>query len=121
MQGVTRAGDLGEQCAAELLLQRGHRIVARNWRARGGELDLVTLHRGVLHFVEVKTRSSAAMGGVWESITRTKRHRLARAAEAFLLSEAPEHDGCTFSVALVQLGGDEPQIELWEDAFDSPW
>jgi putative endonuclease len=115
-----RLGAAGEQLVAQRLSEQGHRILERNWRGRGGELDLVTLRDGILHFVEVKTRKdSQSVGGVWETITAGKRQRLARAAEAYLLG-APPHDGCVFTVALVHPQDGELQVEILEDAFDSP-
>jgi len=112
-------GDAGEAAAAAHLTARGHTILDRNWRGRGGELDLVTLHDGVIHFVEVKTRrSSETVGGAWEAISASKRAKLTRTAEAWLL-DAPPHDGCVFSVALVQDHGDELQVEFLPDAFDA--
>ena len=115
-----RRGEAGERAVARHLSDLGHRVVERNWRGRGGEIDLITLHDGILHFVEVKTRtSSQSVGGVWETITASKRLRLARTAEAFLL-DAPPHDGCVFTVALVHAIDGDPRVEIVEDAFDSP-
>ena len=56
-------GNRSERAAARFLRRQGHRIVARNWRCSLGELDLVTLDRGCLVFVEVRARKSAAFGG----------------------------------------------------------
>ncbi len=115
-----RLGEIGEQRVAEHLIARGHRVLDRNWRGHGGELDLVTIRDGILHFVEVKTRTgSQTVGGVWDTISASKRQRLARTAEAYLLS-APPHDGCVFTVALVHAVGEELSVEVIEDAFDSP-
>ncbi len=115
-----RLGEIGEQLVADRLSARGHRILERNWRGRGGELDLITLRDGILHFVEVKTRTgSQTVGGVWDTISLSKRRKLARTAEAYLL-DAPPHDGCVFTVALVHAVDDEYRVEIIEDAFDSP-
>ncbi len=121
MPGPARhRGPAGEQAAAAYLTARGHAVLERNWRGRGGELDLITLHEGVLHFVEVKTRTrSESVGGVWDTISASKRGKLARTAEAYLI-DAPAHDGCAFSVALVTDRGGEYAVEFVPDAFDSP-
>ena len=113
-------GQAGERAVAVFLEARGHHVIERNWRGQGGEIDLITLCHGVLHFVEVKTRTSDAMGGVWEAVPQGKRARLARAAEGFLLGPTPDHEGCVFSVALVHREGDRDVVEFIEDAFDSP-
>jgi putative endonuclease len=111
-------GALGERIVADYLTARGHRVLDRNWRGRAGELDIVTLAGGVLHFVEVKTRTGDDMGVGFGAITRAKQRRVARAAEAWLLG-APAHDGCLFSVALVTLEGEEFSVDFIADAFDA--
>jgi len=114
-----RRGEAGERAVAEYLTARGHRVVERNWRGRGGEIDLITLCNGVLHFIEVKTRSADGYGGGLEAITASKRAKLARTAEAYMLAP-PVHDGCVFSVAVVSRAGDRYAVEFIPDAFDSP-
>jgi putative endonuclease len=115
-----RLGEIGEQLVADRLSARGHQILERNWRGRGGELDLITIRNDILHFVEVKTRTgSQTVGGVWDTISASKRRKLARTAEAYLL-DPPPHDGCVFTVALVHAVEDELKVEIIEDAFDSP-
>ena len=111
-------GQAGERAVAAFLEARGHRVLERNWRGQGGEIDLITRRDGILHFVEVKTRSSDDFGGGWDSLGAGKRRRIARTAEAFLLG-APEHDGCVFSVALVSHESGEYTVEFVEDAFDA--
>jgi len=111
-------GVLGEQITADYLQARGHRVLDRNWRGRAGEIDLVTIRDGVLHFVEVKTRTGDDMGVGLDAITRAKQRRVVRAAEAWLLG-APPHRGCQFSVALVTLRGEDFAVEFIADAFDA--
>ena len=112
-------GQAGERAVAAYLEARGHRVIERNWRGQGGEIDLITRCDGTLHFVEVKTRSSDDFGGGWDALSDSKCRRIARTAEAYLLG-APEHDGCCFSVALVSHEDDEYAVEFVEDAFDAP-
>lgn len=79
-------GAIGENAIAEYLTARGFRILARNWRTKGGEIDLVAKSPGgVVHFVEVKTRNSHAFGHPLEAIDREKAHRLQRLALAWLV------------------------------------
>lgn len=73
-------GRRGERIAADFLTNAGHRVVDRNWRSRSGELDLVTLDRGMTVAVEVKTRTSLDYGHPFEAIDRRKLHRLHRLA-----------------------------------------
>ena len=78
------AGGDAEERAAAYLAGRGLAIVARNFRTRLGEIDLVAREGEVLVFVEVRLRSSAGFGGALESITPRKQRRIAAAAESFL-------------------------------------
>jgi putative endonuclease len=95
------AGAGAEERAARFLASRGLAIVARNFRTRLGEIDLVARDRGTLVFVEVRSRASGAYGGALESITATKRSRIVAAAHAYLAllgSEPP----CRFDVMLLE-------------------
>ena len=79
-----RRGRAGERTAAAFLRRRGWRVLARNWRGAGGELDLVVARGDALAFCEVKTRGDEA--ALTETLTALQRARIARAAEAFLAS-----------------------------------
>lgn len=83
-------GASGERIAALLLEQAGCAIVARNWRCRGGELDLVALDSEILVCVEVRVRTEAGHGTAAESIVGAKTKRLLHAVAAFLDAH-PEH------------------------------
>jgi putative endonuclease len=91
---LTRAeiGALGEQLAAEHLTSLGLRIVARNWRCRWGELDLIAAYSAArtVVFVEVKTRTTDRFGGVAQAVTHQKVRRLRRLAGLWL---AGQHGG----------------------------
>lgn len=80
----------GEDAAARHLVRRGWTVLARNWRAAGGELDLVAARGHVVAFCEVKTRGGA--GALAETLTAAQRRRIARAAAAFLAAR-PELAG----------------------------
>ena len=78
-----RLGDAGEQAAANYLAARGYEIICRNYRAPGGELDLVAHKDGVTIFVEVKTRTSAAYGTGAEAVTSKKKTAMLAAAQHY--------------------------------------
>lgn len=80
-------GRAGERLALEHLQRLGYRLVARNYRTRFGEIDLVVEDRATLVFVEVKTRRSERPGATWDSLDEKKRRKVRRLAAAFL-SEA---------------------------------
>lgn len=116
---TTRArGAAVEAAARELLIGEGLVPVAANATFRVGEIDLVMRDRDVLVFVEVRHRSGGHFGGGAESITRSKRQRLARAASAFLAAHpALAALPCRFDV--VEADGDPaaPRMAWLRDAF----
>ncbi|PZS22357.1 MAG: YraN family protein [Acidimicrobiales bacterium] len=100
--------------AAAWYSARGYEVVARNWRCREGELDLVVRYGRVFVFCEVKTRSSDAFGAPVEAITRAKQVRLRHLAARWLEDEAPvQARQIRFDVASVLAG----VLEVMEGAF----
>jgi putative endonuclease len=96
-------GAAAEALAAEFLQGRGLKIVARNYRCRGGEIDLIASDGDTLIFVEVRLRSDAAFGGAAESITAAKKKRLRFAAAHYLsrLSQMSKEPPCRFDAILL--------------------
>jgi putative endonuclease len=92
-------GRRAEELCAGLLQKAGLRILARNWRCRLGEIDLVAEEAGTLVFAEVRLRRDVRFGGAAESITAAKRARLVAAARLYLAGRpaAP----CRFDVLLL--------------------
>ena len=86
-----RWGWWAERLAAGLLRVKGYRVLARRFRAPGGEVDLVVRRGGLVVFVEVKARRDPAQAA--EAIGERQRRRVARAAEAFV-ARHPELAGC---------------------------
>ena len=82
-------GRRGEAVAERFFLARGFEVVARNWRCRAGELDLVVQREGRLHFIEVKARFSSRQHP-FEAITPEKRERLERAIQEWFQAQ-PGH------------------------------
>jgi putative endonuclease len=80
-----RRGAQAEERAPLLLRQAGYDIVARNFRCRLGELDIVARRGAVLIIAEVRLRSSTQFGGAAGSITAAKRTRIVRAARCLLM------------------------------------
>ena len=125
MPGTTRdperraLGAAGERCAAEYLARRGYRVVARNARAEGVELDLVALRGGVCVFVEVKTRRGA-LSGAAEAVDARKRARLIRGARAWLHARRAGPLRVRFDViAVAALPGGGYDLRHWPAAFDA--
>jgi len=110
-------GARGEDAAAEAYRRRGYRIVARNWRCRLGEIDLVIERGGVLVFCEVKSRLGAGFGGGHEAVTRRKQAKVRALAEAFLQAHGSRPQAIRFDVASVALLRDRSSVEVFEEAF----
>ena len=114
------SGPRGEQYAAEYLERNGWRIVARNYRSRFGEIDLIARNDRFLVFTEVKTREEASMENPLEAVTAAKQRRIAKTAELFLL-EHPTELQPRFDVAAVETQRGEPVgIRYLENAFFNP-
>lgn len=96
---MNRAGARAEELCAELLRSAGLRVLARNWRCRHGEIDLVAEEGRTLVFAEVRYRSDPRFGGAAESVTAAKRARLLAAARLYL-TRRPDAD-CRFDVLLL--------------------
>jgi len=113
---MNEAGARAEDLCAELLRRAGLRILARNWRCRHGEIDLVAEEGATLVFAEVRYRREARFGGAAESITEAKRARLVAAARLYL-SGRPERE-CRFDVLLLDslVGG---RIHWIRNAFSA--
>jgi len=88
----------GEERAAGHLTRAGYRILARNVRAAGVEIDLVAARGDLVVFVEVKTRSSHAFGGALAAVDARKQARLARGAAAWLREHRPQARRARFDV-----------------------
>jgi len=82
---LQRKGQLGEDAALDHLRLHGLELVERNFRCKGGELDLIMRDGAHLVFVEVRRRRSRAFGGAAASITPAKQRRMTIAAQVFLL------------------------------------
>ena len=104
-------GAAGENRAADFLAGRGMRIVERNFRVRGGEIDLVCRDGGTVVFVEVRLRSGTGYGGAAASITGVKQARLILAARHWLARHGERP--CRFDCVLIQDG----TLEWVKDAF----
>jgi putative endonuclease len=115
-------GERGEAAAAHYLRRKGYTIVARQTREGLGELDLVAVDRGVVVFVEVKTRQSNIAGHPAEAVDLNKQRRLTRAALAFLRRHQLLDHPMRFDVVAVRWPADarRPVIEHILHAFEPP-
>lgn len=110
-------GALGEEAAAAELKRQGYRIVERNFRAAGGEVDIIAEHRGVLVFVEVKARADDRFGSPFEAVHPGKRKRIAAAASAYIATKGAADRPARFDVAGVELDSTPPKVTILRGAF----
>jgi putative endonuclease len=106
-------GAAGEDQAARWYLRHGYKIVARNWRCREGELDLVLVKRRLLVISEVKSRSSLAFGAPIEAITPVKAQRLRVVASRFIEETGARPSNVRFDVVCILAG----KLDVVEGAF----
>lgn len=109
----TRTGTLGEELAARFLTRSGMTVIARNYRTRFGEVDIVARDTDGVVFVEVRTRRSTAFGTAEESLILTKRRHLVLAALQYLQDQRLEQQPWRVDVVTVALSGPEPIIAYY--------
>ncbi len=112
-------GQLAEERAAAWLAAHGLKILARNVRCRGGELDLICLEGGTLVFVEVRLRTNPHFGSAAESITAAKRRRIIFAAKWWFLRAGRMYRDrpCRFDAVLFD-NGVTAQLQWIRGAFE---
>ena len=112
-------GKRGEHLAVEELERRGYSILARRYRTRCGEIDIVAEEGDTLVFVEVKARETAEFGTAAEAVTPDKMRRVVRMAEDYLMRHQVVDRPCRFDVVAIMLDGPAPVVELFRNAFDA--
>lgn len=114
-----QVGRQGEALAADFLVAEGFTIVARNWRCRFGEIDLIVARDKDIRFVEVKTRRGTGFGYPEESVSFTKRQHWFRTMELWLQKEAPLVKRYQADVISILLRGTTPEINWIQNIGDS--
>lgn len=103
---------------AEALITLGWRVLAQNWKAAGGEIDLIVIRDRAVRFVEVKARVDAAIDGE-EAITPEKQRRIGAAANAWWMANEVDAEEFAVLVAVVDVHEGETTIRWIDDAFDT--
>lgn len=112
-------GKFGEDCAAKFLEAAGYTIVARNFRIRSAEIDIIAQIDNVIVFVEVKARSNIRHGLPVEAVNLRKQKKIIEAAGIFLQDEKYCDCACRFDVVEVYLRDEQvEQINHIENAFE---
>lgn len=111
-------GKLGEELAADALRGLGYAILARRYRTRYGEIDIVAQDEDTLVFVEVKARKSNRYGSAAESVTGSKQRRIAAMALDYLRWVNRLDDPCRFDVVAIDgLGTSQTTVKVIKNAF----
>jgi putative endonuclease len=116
MSDKIKTGNKGEKLAADFLQKKGFEVVARNYRFKKAEIDLIVKRENWMIFVEVKTRSSSAFGEPEEFVDEGKGYRIFEAAEEYIFS-TDWRGHIRFDIISVKLGR-EVVIEHFEDAIN---
>lgn len=113
---ATSRGQVAEALAAEFLQVQGLKIIARNWRSRFNEIDIVARSDSGWHFVEVKYRRHNESGSGFDYITPDKQRRLVKAAAAWLHEAGHSQDD--YQIDVIAIGGNlaVPQIDYLPNA-----
>ena len=108
-------GSAAEKLAMEHLQAQGLRLLERNFRTRGGEIDLIMQQGNTLVFVEVRFRQSSDYGSPAETVTMHKQQRLINTASRYLQRRGDDLP-CRFDIVAVS-GSQQERIEWFQDAF----
>lgn len=112
-------GKLGEDSATIFLEAAGYKIIARNFRIRSAEIDIIAQRDDVIVFVEVKARSNIRHGLPSEAVNLRKQKKIIEAAGVFLQDENFCDCACRFDVVEVYLRGEcVEEINHIENAFE---
>ena len=115
----THRGDPGEDLACAHLRAAGLRVLARNYRCRAGEIDVVAEDHGTVVFVEVKERGGDSHGQAVEAVTAAKRRKVVRAARLYAARHGLSDSPTRFDVVAIDWGQDGPRVRHFPGAFDS--
>jgi len=111
-------GKDGERLAERYLRRKGYTLIERNYRCRGGEVDLIVLDRKIVVFVEVKTRSDHRFGTPVEAVENRKQQKMIQAAQFFLNNKGLHEREARFDVIGITWLDGAPQVEHIQNAFD---
>ena len=112
-------GKTGEDLACAELERHGYAIVARRYRRRGGELDIIARDGKTMVFVEVKAREGRAFGEASEAVTAHKRQKITQLALDYLMRHRLTNCPCRFDVVSIHFDAGVPVIEVFQGAFDA--
>jgi putative endonuclease len=111
-----KTGAEGEKLAAEYLQKKGYKVLDINWKYERCEIDIIAEKKGLIVFVEVKTRSGANYGWPEEAVNPAKQKNIAKAADAYLEEKNLDKE-IRFDIISVIFRPSKTDIYHIEDAF----
>jgi putative endonuclease len=112
-------GITGEDLAAAELERQGYAVLARRYRTRHGEIDIVARDGETIVFVEVKAKESAAFGTAADAVTRRKQHRVISMAVDYLARNRLTSRPCRFDVVAIDGVGQDATVTHYQGAFSA--
>ena len=110
-------GNRGEEKAAFYLISKGFSIIERNWRTKGGEIDIIAYKNDILVFVEVKTLPNGTMDMIQRELNYQKRQRIIKTSKRFLLNHRQYSNSYVrYDVIVIDMPGFERVYHI-ENAF----
>lgn len=117
MMSNKNVGNDGEKRAADYLIENGYKILFRNWRLSGGEIDIIALKDDVLVFVEVKTLPNSTVDMLEKVLNKEKQKRIIKMSKRFLQNHREYINGyIRFDVIIIDMKGLPPIYHI-ENAF----
>ncbi len=116
MSNNTQKGNIGEEIAAAHLIKQGYAILAKNWRHKHLELDIVAQMNDLLVIVEVKLRASNAFGEPEEFVTKSKQKKIIKAADFYIQENKIDFE-TRFDIVSVIQNSNELNVEHIIGAF----
>ena len=114
-------GKAGEDLACAELTRRGYAILARRYRTRVGEIDIVARDGAWTVFVEVKARAGGEFGDAAAAVTGWKQRRITNMAIDYLSRHGLHERPCRFDVVTVDVADGVPRVEVYPHAFESAY
>ena len=112
VKNTTSIGNRGEQAVVEKLINDGHIILARNYKTKIAEVDIISMQDNYLYFTEVKYRKNNNYGSPLTAITKDKQIKMRRGAEMFIKIH-PEYKNHDIILAAAAVSGDDFQVDDW--------
>lgn len=121
MNSAKQLGHTGEKLVQDYLVRRGFEIVATNYHAQGGEIDIIARQGDDLRFVEVKSRTNktSRVGEAVEALHSLKHKRLEKAMYAFLETYTDDVENYSLDVAIVEVRTTKARITYYPNALEA--